>query len=466
MSGGGTILARAVSDAQDRLLSAEEPLAGLQRRCGGELPGTIATPELLALVRRARRHGLSLAHNVTAQDNGEIISAWIEVEPVSAADGCEIRLRSWQSTAMPSDDGAAAEGRRRAIDRHLAELSAQLDAGQRVLAVVCDAPDLQEAARALEAAIGQRWTDVLMPENVAHQQPLHWRLLDGIGVVVPGSPRRWRAALVPRVRPGFEPAGFELLLLSDEPFAAEVAPRPLPTPASQRSLVGDDLAPALRQPIARIIANAETIRTRLAGPLPDAYAEYAGEIAGAGNLLLGLLEDMADLEVVESEGFAVTPDHIDLSEVARQAAGILNVRAQEKGITVQTPPSDSILPALAEFRRVLQIALNLISNAIRYGPAHSRIEIRVEDRGEVARLIVADQGSGLSANEQARVFNKFERLGRSGDGGSGLGLYISRSLARAMGGDLTVESAPGQGARFMLDLPADRDSPADRGSKV
>ncbi len=69
---------------------------------------------------------------------------------------------------------------------------------------------------------------------------------------------------------------------------------------------------------------------------------------------------------------------------------------------------------------------------------------------------MADQGPGLSPEQQARVFEKFERLGRSGeDGGSGLGLYISRRLARAMGGELTVESALGQGARFILEVPAD-----------
>jgi len=66
---------------------------------------------------------------------------------------------------------------------------------------------------------------------------------------------------------------------------------------------------------------------------------------------------------------------------------------------------------------------------------------------------VADQGEGLDAGEQARVFAKFERLGRQGDGGSGLGLYISRRLAEAMGGRLTVESAKGEGARFTLELP-------------
>ena len=79
-----------------------------------------------------------------------------------------------------------------------------------------------------------------------------------------------------------------------------------------------------------------------------------------------------------------------------------------------------------------------------------------QDAGGRARLIVADQGPGLSDAQQLKVFEKFERLGRSGeDGGSGLGLYISRRLARAMGGDLLVESAPGQGARFVLEVPAD-----------
>ena len=97
--------------------------------------------------------------------------------------------------------------------------------------------------------------------------------------------------------------------------------------------------------------------------------------------------------------------------------------------------------------------LNLIGNAIRYSPEGSQIWIRLESEDGRVRAVVADQGPGLSEEDQARVFAKFERLGRSGDGGSGLGLYISQRLARAMGGDLSIESAPGQGARFMLELP-------------
>ena len=80
--------------------------------------------------------------------------------------------------------------------------------------------------------------------------------------------------------------------------------------------------------------------------------------------------------------------------------------------------------------------------------------IRLDREGRRATVTVADQGRGLSDAERSRVFDKFERLGRGGDGGSGLGLYISARLARAMEGELSVESAPGQGARFTLELAA------------
>lgn len=459
MEDQANILARAASDADDRLLTAEEPLASLQLRCGGELPGTIAPPELRELVRKARRYGFKLARAVCAQDGTDTVTAWVEVEPLSDGQGCELRVLSWHSAPTPVEEPAAAESRRLLTNRHLAELSAQLDAGQRLLAVSCNSAELAEIAQAMEAGLGRVWTDFLPLEDVSHQQPLHWRLLDGARVLVLGSERTWRIALIPYMQPGFDPAGFELLLLSDEP-----APQEAPPPAAatvtynRRSLVGQDLAPVLKQPIARIIANAETIRTRLAGPLPDAYSDYAGEIASAGKLLLELLDDMADLEVVESEGFSTAPDRIDLSEVARQAAGILGVRAREKRIVLEPPQPSEHLHAVAEFRRVLQVLLNLIGNAIRYSPEDSHVWIRLEDAGNRARVIVADQGAGISAEQQAVMFEKYERLGRSGDGGTGLGLYISRRLATAMGGSLSVDSAPGQGARFILEVPADLDA--------
>ncbi|MEJ2457565.1 MAG: sensor histidine kinase, partial [Novosphingobium sp.] len=330
----GTILARALSDGEDRLLSADAPLSGLQLRCGGELPGTIAIPELLELVSKARRYGFRVARAVSAQDGAETVTAWVEVEPLGEAEGCNICVRSWHAVPIPAEDSTSAESRRMLTARHLAELSAQLDARQRVLAVVSDSEELAEAAAALEEGIGRLWTDILSLKDVAHQQPLHWRLMDGASVTVPGAQRAWRVTLIPHMQPGFDPVGFELLLLSDEAASDRLDILPVqaaPLVPARRSLVGQDIAPVLKQPISRIIANAETIRTRLAGPLPDAYSDYAGEIASAGKLLIELLDDMADLEVVVSEGFSTAPDRIDLSEVARQAAGILGVRAREKG---------------------------------------------------------------------------------------------------------------------------------------
>ena len=218
--------------------------------------------------------------------------------------------------------------------------------------------------------------------------------------------------------------------------------------------LGRDLSPVLRQPINRIIANAETIRARLAGPLAKEYSDYANDIATAGQHLLSLLDDVADLEVVEAGTFVTAPDRIDLGDVARQACGILAMRAQERSIRLMPPAEGESQLAIAEFRRVLQILLNLVNNAIRYTPEGSQVWVRLDRIGQRATVTVADQGRGIPLDQQAKVFEKFERLGRSGDGGSGLGLYISRRIARAMDGDLVLESAEGQGARFTLSVPA------------
>ncbi|MEO6718220.1 MAG: sensor histidine kinase [Novosphingobium sp.] len=465
MSPKQAVLARALSDGDDRLISADEALAALQMRCGGDLPGTIAVPALLEAVRKARRYQLKLARAITAQAGDESVTAWIEVEPRSDGEqGCEIVLRNWQGAALPPENLDATQVLRAGINRHLAELTAVLDARQTVLAVSAEAPDLQELAEAMRSGPGRDWTQFVEIDGNNRGQPMHWRLLDGATLRVGGSDRSWRASLFPRAAPGAAPDGFDLCLTSDEPLPEPVSePEPDESEAQAgRRLIGRDVAPALRLPIARIIANAETIRTRLAGPLAAEYADYAADIAAAGQHLLALLDDLADLEVVEADEFTTAPDHIDLADVARRAAGILGVRAREKGIVVDPPRVGESLPAVAEFRRVLQILLNLLGNAIRYSPANSQVWMRIEAEGDRARVIVADQGPGLAADQQSRIFEKFERLGRSGDGGSGLGLYISRRLTRAMDGELSVESAPGQGARFILDLPADLKARAEQ----
>lgn len=458
MMQAGKALAVAQVEPSGMLVSADEPIAGLQRRCGGDLPGPIAVPALQELVQKAFQYGFKLARQMTASDGHELVRAWIEVIPPD--DGHQtatIRVLTWETLPLPAEDVAEVEHRKAEIDRTLAELTAELDSAQAVRSVEGNAADLADLARAMRTGVGRSWTDFVDIEGDTHQQPLHWRLLDGARLKIAGSQRSWRARLHPRGGANEAPQGFELLLVADEPAAQQVRiVQPVrQMPSNAQGLVGRDVAPVLRQPIARIIANAETIRTRLAGPLAEEYSQYAADIAAAGQHLLALVDDLADLEIVESDQFNTAPDRIDLADVSRRAAGILAVKAAESGITIDAPRDGETMPAIAEFRRVLQILLNLVGNAIRYSPDNSQIWIRLEGEGARARVIVADQGPGIAAEQQAKVFTKFERLGRSDAAGSGLGLYISRRLARAMGGDLTVDSAPGQGARFTLDVPAD-----------
>jgi signal transduction histidine kinase len=454
MTAAATYFARARTDARDWLVEADEPLAGLQLRSGGELPGIVATPALLEMVRKARRYGLKLARAIRAQDGREQVTAWVEIEPEADGEGCTIGIANWHATPLIPTDGAVADERRVAIERQAAELSARLGPDQQVIAVECDSAELEEIAARLRGSPDKRWTDLIQLEPRGDlAEPLDWRLLDGTRVCIPGSSRHWKAVLLPLgSRP--EQAGFELLLVADEPpaeqsgAASEAEPR-----TTFDAAMGREIAPVLRQPIARIIANAETIRTQLAGPVAEEYSKYAADIATAGEHLLALIEDLTDLEVVESDEFATAPDRIDLADVARRAAGILGVRARERGIEIHAPAEGDSALAIGEFRRVLQILLNLLGNALRYAPEGSDVRLSVKPKGGRAMITVADQGPGLSAEQQGKVFEKFERLGRSGDGGSGLGLYISRRLARAMGGELSVESTPGEGARFTLDLP-------------
>ena len=452
MAATATFVATGRTDGRDWLVEAEEPLAGLQLRSGGELPGIVATPALLELVRKSRRYRLRLARAIEVRDTGETVTAWVEVEPDGAGEGCRIGVADWKAVPL-HPEAAAGEDRRAAIERHVAELTARLGPQQEVIAVECDSAELAETAQRLREGRGNRWTELVEVAGDARRHSLHWRLLDGARIVIPGSVRTWKAVLLPLGRPEAGAAGFDLLFVAEEPPLA-----PAPPGKAAKSLfgaaIGREIAPVLFQPMSRIIANADTIRTQLAGPLSDDYSKYADDIAAAGEHLMALIDDLADLEVVEADDFETARERIDLADVARRAADILGGRANEREITVDTPQEGEVVLAAGEFRRVLQILLNLLGNALRYGPERSQVWLSVEQAGERARVTVADRGEGLTTEQQAKVFDKFERLGRSDDGGSGLGLYISRRLARAMDGELSVESSPGQGARFTLDLPA------------
>ncbi|PZT86159.1 MAG: sensor histidine kinase [Citromicrobium sp.] len=444
-------LAHAITGPADEVREIDGPLRALNMTCGGAVGSTLAIPQLLELVKKSRDYGLKLSRQFEASDGENRILAWAEVTPLpeDQEGGCDIAITSWRMAPLPDVESNGLGISDDELYRNFAEFSARLDAEQCLLSAEASASDLMSLERQALDSVGEHWTVLCEFDGHQNARSLHWRMLDGARCSVAGSTRTWTAHISPLGADGFGDKGFSLHLVSDTGAddAHETDGNLLPS-------LGNDLIPVLRQPINRIIANAETIRTKLAGPLAPEYSDYAGDIAGAGQHLLALIDDLGDLEVVEADDFSTAPDVIDLAEVARQACGILGVRAKEKRIALVPPAEGEGQHATAEFRRVLQILLNLVGNAIRYSPEDSQIWVRLDRIGDHALVTVADQGHGLDSDQQSRVFEKFERLGRSDDGGSGLGLYISRRIARAMGGDLTVESAPGLGARFTLSVPA------------
>lgn len=450
------LAARGLTDDSDRLLTADEPIVDLHERCGGTVPGTLAVPELLALVRQARNLGLRVAREFAAFDGEALITGFVRVHPLGEEDGggCEIMVDNWQRSPLPQGNANEFAERLDAIDRASAEISARLDSQQRVQVLNAASADARELEEAIAQEPGKPWSNYVELVGVAHHQPLHWRLLDGANCKLPGSDRSWRVRLLPSGPVNGAPRGFELLLVADEPLLrSDADPTDAEADQANTQVVGSALTPVLRQPIARIIANAETIQSRLAGPLRAEYSEYAGNIASAGKHLSAMLDDLGDLEVVEAPDFRTAEEKVDLSDVARRAAGILGVRSQDRNISIILPHRDESADVIGEFRRVLQILINLIGNAIAYSPVGSTVEVLVEPRlDQTVDLKVIDQGPGVDPEQTSKVFDKFERLGRDNDGGSGLGLYISRRLARAMKGELSLNTDRDEGAEFILSL--------------
>ena len=202
---------------------------------------------------------------------------------------------------------------------------------------------------------------------------------------------------------------------------------------------------ALRSPLARIIEAAEGIADRADGPLRSDYATYAGDISAAAKHLLSVIRAMVD-QPPESDSA------IDLSPLIDEAIGLVQSKAEPRSITIERDDTAPLL-AIGEPRAIVQILVNLLGNAVRHAPDASHVTVSLTTSNDTASVTVADQGGGIDAVDQERIFGKFERIGEGG-GDAGLGLAIARRLANSMAGDVTLVSEPGQGARFTLSLPA------------
>lgn len=165
-----------------------------------------------------------------------------------------------------------------------------------------------------------------------------------------------------------------------------------------------------------------------------------------------LIEDMLDVSRLQSGNLRFVFAHVDLSEVVREAGERFQEQFREAGVALTVEAGLAIFVD-ADRQRIEQVLSNLLTNALKYGRG-SPVKVSVEERGEVARLTVADRGPGIAPSDLEKIFHRFERVAPGdGVGGLGLGLYISRQIALAHKGAIRAESELGGGARFVLELP-------------
>ncbi len=211
----------------------------------------------------------------------------------------------------------------------------------------------------------------------------------------------------------------------------------------------------LRTPMSAIIGYAELLQDDPSVRSNAGSASAAEAILRNGEHLLSVVSDILDDSRVEAGAFSVRAAEIDLAQVTHDASDLLAIRARSRGIGLQFT-ADSGVPAFARADplRVRQIILNLVGNAIKFTDRGS-VRVSVSSAGGAATVTVADDGIGMSTEQLEALFRPYTQFnGARACEGSGLGMALSRRLARMMGGDLRVASTPGHGTTFTLSLPA------------
>jgi signal transduction histidine kinase len=212
----------------------------------------------------------------------------------------------------------------------------------------------------------------------------------------------------------------------------------------------------LRTPLNAIVGFAEMMRNGVFGPLPARYQEYAALIHEGGQNLTLIVDDVLDLARLEAGRYEIYADLVSLTDLASEAVVFMRDEATRKGIELALGGPDDV-EAFADSKAVRQIALNLISNALKFTPAGGRVEVAALDAPGGALLAVSDTGVGISSEELTRLSRTFEQ-GEAGkrQKGAGLGLSVVRAFAELHGGRLDIESREGGGSTIAVFFPAEK----------
>ncbi len=211
----------------------------------------------------------------------------------------------------------------------------------------------------------------------------------------------------------------------------------------------------LRTPLNAILGFAQLMRMDCDDESQSEAAEYLDEILLASRHLNQLLGEILEWSSLQNEPAQLELQAVDVCKLMRECAELVSLEVQQRGLHLQLQLPDEPLQVLAEPRRLRQVLLNLLSNAMKYNVPDGHISLRTETSPGHVRLLVEDTGLGIEPAQQAQVFEPFQRLGRENSmiQGTGIGLSLCLEFARLMNGQLGLHSEPGVGSRFWIELP-------------
>jgi two-component system phosphate regulon sensor histidine kinase PhoR len=209
----------------------------------------------------------------------------------------------------------------------------------------------------------------------------------------------------------------------------------------------------LRSPMAAVIGSARTLQRRWRELSAEHRDSFLALIADETNRLATLVGDVLDTSRIDAGTFGYTFTEVDVCALVEDA--VATTAAAQSAVEVVARVPRELPTVRADGSRLRQVLANLLDNAVKYSPDGGTVEIRASAADSRVIVDVTDRGTGIAPEDQRIIFEKFGRV--RGDGskpGTGLGLYIARSIAEAHGGSLDVSSMPGRGTTFTLTLPA------------
>jgi signal transduction histidine kinase len=211
----------------------------------------------------------------------------------------------------------------------------------------------------------------------------------------------------------------------------------------------------LRTPLNAVIGFAEVLGGQHFGDLNERQLEYVEDIRGAGRHLLALINDVLDLAKVEAGRMEIEPHWFSLEESAVEALNLVRPRADAGQLTVRVDIPSEATVAYGDQRRIQQVLVNLLTNAVKFTPPGGVIELVVRASADGTVVEVHDTGVGISPADQGRVFDDFQQVGspEKTQEGTGLGLALTKRFLDLHGGDIWVRSERGEGSTFGFRLP-------------